>query len=67
MTTWYEVFLSDEEEGSHTVFSTDDKEKAIDYARIYQNNHPDKKVYLDRWELDEHKSPYPVEEIDITQ
>jgi hypothetical protein len=65
MTTWYEVFLSEEEEGSHTIFRTDKKEKAIAYAKTYKSNHPDDKVCLDRWELDEQDTPQPIEEIDI--
>lgn len=64
-TTWYEVFLSDDEEGSHTIYRTDDKEKAVSYAKTYQKNHPDDNVCLDRWELDEHETPQPIEEIDF--
>jgi len=62
--TWYEVFVNTREgEGTRTIFSTDSKDEAANYAWAYTKEHPKESVYIDRWEKDDRGVPIPVENI----
>ena len=60
--TWYEVFIDKLEDGTETILKTNDKMEAVRFAA--ENTKVDGyAVHVDRWELDEDKTPHPVEQL----
>ncbi len=60
--TWYEVYINKGEEGTESIYKTENKMEAIRFVAKY-NLANKQRAHLDRWELDKNNTPYPVEEI----
>ncbi len=47
--TWFEVFRSDEEEGTHTLASFDTEKQAKDFMYDYSMRYPEVELFYDEW------------------
>ena len=48
--TWYEVFLHDDEEGTHTLATFDTEKQAKDFMYDYSMRYPEVELYYDEWQ-----------------
>jgi len=60
--SWYEVFIDKGEDGTESIYKTDNKIDAIRFA-ANQKRKTEYPVHLDRWELDKNNIPQPIEEL----
>lgn len=49
LVTWFEVFRSDEEEGTHTLASFDTEKQAKDFMYDYSMRYPEVELFYDEW------------------
>lgn len=57
-TVWYEVFISDDIEGTRTIESFDTLEEAESFRDDYKTTHEGVEVFIDSWS-EEHVGPLP--------
>lgn len=50
LVTWYEVFMYDDEEGTHTLASFDTEKQAKDFMYDYSMRYPEIELYCDEWQ-----------------
>ena len=48
--TWFEVFMYDEEEGTHTLATFDTEKQAKDFMYDYSMRYPEVELYYDEWQ-----------------
>lgn len=49
LVTWFEVFRSDEEEGTETIAQFDTKKQALDFIYDYSMRYPEVELFYDEW------------------
>jgi hypothetical protein len=47
--TWFEVFIYDDEEGTHTLASFDTEKQAKDFIYDYSMRYPEAELFCDEW------------------
>jgi len=50
LVTWFEVYRSDEEEGTETIASFDTKKQALDFMYDYSMRYPEIELGYDEWQ-----------------
>jgi|Laugrespbdmm15dd_1035085.scaffolds.fasta_scaffold09146_7 hypothetical protein len=50
LVTWYEVFMYDDEEGTHTLATFDTEKQVKDFIYDYSMRYPEVELYYDEWQ-----------------
>jgi hypothetical protein len=50
LVTWFEVYRSDEEEGTETIATFDTKKQALDFMYDYSMRYPEVELDYDEWQ-----------------